>query len=252
MEESRKKYGKGTRDYAMILLDRGASYEDVSNETGIKVTTLRAYKCIELKRQSSALSEFSNVATNEGNAENIKSNAVAMPDTDDIATHKNEMQHQLNDDSSSKKVSSVAFRITGYELVYYTIQGITCLGVVTALGWVGVGVAIVYFGIATTALLVAKKENKKTSSGEVSMTGVILVELFVGLGCHIVWANQAIWARLEKLPIRVYWVPWNSKGSGEYWVNGDIPFKIACYIAVFMVVSACFCVYATIKMKKEK
>lgn len=84
------------------------------------------------------------------------------------------------------------------------------------------------------------------------MTGVILVELFVGLICHIVWANEAIWANLDRIPVKVKWVEWNEKGSGEFWVNGDIPFMIACYIAVFMVVSACFCVYATIKMAKLK
>lgn len=244
MEDTRKKYGKGARAYAMILLERGVSYQDVSNETGIKVTTLRAYRCNSAK-------EKSNAGKNENNVATQKSNAVAMIEIENIAMMQSKEQPALNVDTMQVMKKNAAFSVTGYEVVYYIIQAITCVGVVTALGWVGVGVAVVYFGIATSALIVAKKENASGSS-DVSMTGVILVELFVGLICHIVWANEAIWANLDRIPVKVKWVEWNEKGSGEFWVNGDIPFMIACYIAVFMVVSACFCVYATIKMAKLK
>ena len=237
-----KPYGEAAERHARNLLSQGWTAEQVKAvEVCEKIPsgTLRSWKK-RMQRQDTI--ETKSVAKKEG-----KNKSVAT-----LATPENSLQRENETPQQGEKTALHTLKTlfvpkidSEYEVAYFTAVAISCIGIVAALHWVGAAVALVHYLVAKAALNRCKRGGATLDD----LGAVVFSGLFVGVPSDIVWANEAVWANVQNLPLKL-----EPTFSGQMWIGRDVdmPFSIACYIAAFLWVSTCSTAWLTQNEAKAK
>lgn len=228
--------GNDTRRYALVLLERGVSYSDIENETGIPASTLRVMKNRMKRDKNDALQPVTNV-TNSVTAD------VTM---DEIVT--------TTPESVTQK------RFTGWQLeaVYYVTCLTACYGFTAAMpGVIGYAFAVVY-GLLSFAAIQMVKDSSIPKTAEYGRNMVYALEVFACVFAHYYTINRALWANLKALPFEVKYLPtggtWiynNGIPENGYWSNGETVFYLACTLSVILAVLAIAAIALRLEFTKE-
>jgi hypothetical protein len=220
------KQGKETMKYAKVLLKRGMSYSDISEETGIPIARLRVMKFRILAAEKEVLKEETAIA------EHI---TETLPDTATVT-------------ETPKPVSKRHYKAIELEAVFYSTSAAACYGFITALpGVIGVAVAIVYGLLCFNSLQMAKNEDIPATA-EHGKNRVWALEL-VAVFAHYYTVNRALWANINDLPFEVKELPENGVWQ---WQGGEIVFGLAIGIAVLLSAAAIEAVNTRLKLTKEQ
>lgn len=234
------------------MLISGFQYDEVSATTGIEVATLRAMKCNALKAKNSNVAENTTLATDVATAETLQTTKNATGETPD--------KQPINAGKARFLPpfwQKVILEFSPYDLLYYVVMGIAVVGIVATLQVIGYAVAFVYMGVAVIALQRCKEQNAGKTA-EIDLGGVIALELFVGFPAHVIWVNRVIWDNIRAMPFKVevqHLPPTFTDGMDagySYQMVSAWPFYIAVYVALLLVVSACYACFMTLRVTRHK
>ena len=121
------------------------------------------------------------------------------------------------------------------DLVFYAVVAIGCAGVSGAFPGIGIAVASVWFAVSALYL-----HRVKMYARWFDIALLAIFEVCAGFVADWVWANNALWANISRLPFRVY-VEKYENGAGElvaFYAGKDVemPAYVACYIAAMLVI----------------
>jgi len=220
-------HGQSQRAYAKLLIEKGVPYAEILADSaleGFNRATLRSMRLRHEKKQNATQAQQ-------------KSNDATQMQRDATPEKAEPMQE------NTQNKPETAVKVSAYEVAYFTTVGITATGIITALQWIGVAVALVHCIVAYAAL-----QRCKTAEATVDdLAAVVFSGLAVGVPADIVWANKAVWANVGNLPLRIQATFNRTMYSGQ---DIEIPFYIACYIAGFLWVSGIVTAWMTLKTAK--
>ena len=185
---TRKQYSETTIRWAEQMLLSGVAPSEVARQTGIDGGYARTLKFrlgakeikparvhdSEILREFVALKPVSEVETS---VSYVAKTPVAMPEF----------------------WKRAVFQFSPYDLVYYVVAGVCCVGIVSVLETVGLAVAFCYFGVSVIALQRCKEENENSGS-EVDLGAVIFLECLVSIPFDLAWVNGVLWQNVKALP----------------------------------------------------
>lgn len=230
---TRKQYSETTIKWAEQMLLSGVAPSEVARQTGIDGGYARTLKF----RLGAKEIKIGSVTDSE-----ILREVVALKPITEKETPTKEPA------TMPEFWKRAVFQFSPYDLVYYVVAGVCCVGIVSVLETVGLAVAFCYFGVSVIALQRCKEENENSGS-EVDLGAVIFLECLVSIPFDLAWVNGVLWQNVKALPFRVEGVVVDGV---QDWSNGAVPFWIALYISVLLAATAIYSCFSTLKLAKRR
>lgn len=233
--------GNKTRNYAIVLLERGVSYSDIEKETGISVSTLRVMKNRLKPAKKDTLQSVTESVTSD-------------------VTHTENVTSVTNESASvTVKRYKIPLHVVALEAGYYVTIVTACYGFTLAMpGFIGKSFSVLY-GLLSFSALQMVKDSTIPKTAEYGRNLVYILEVIACVFAHYYTINRALWANLKSLPFEVSYVPrggtWvynNGIPENGYWQNGEVVFNLACILAAVLGGLAVAAISLRLELTKEK